>query len=457
MLDSLSADRWFPPIYRGQPYFGKPPLGFWLQGFAVRLFGDDEWVFRLLPALASFFALAAFAIWVARICHPLVAALGTAVLSSGPQLLFRHGMRQGVFEGSLLLAVALVLVSTTVRSRLMRSILWIVAGIAGSLKGGAFPALALFCYWLLRLSERRGGIGSHSGVFLRAGALSSLVWCSQWLALLGAVNLESLLRSFSAENLARFAGTVPDSHRGSWTLGPLVLWREYGLWLVLVPLGVAGVLKHGPPTSKIGARGALTVALLPLLFLLVSPARLAWYLYPSFLGWSAWIALGGHMLGTFPRNAVLRTLLGALLAWCAADRFDARWPRLVGWRPELVPERVVSDALRTQTACRPVLDLDFDPSRGKIREWRRFYLESRLQAIALRPDPDESERLIVFSESPSLWEQRLAHPAKQPTRVPLDSADPNTTVFVIDACGGAYARLLRTLPTVPVLASGNSG
>jgi 4-amino-4-deoxy-L-arabinose transferase-like glycosyltransferase len=46
---------WFEP---GVPFWGKPPLSFWVQALSIRLFGLDEWAVRF-PSLLAFLAILA--------------------------------------------------------------------------------------------------------------------------------------------------------------------------------------------------------------------------------------------------------------------------------------------------------------------------------------------------------------------------------------------------------------
>ena len=44
---------WITPHFRGEPYFNKPPLKFWLTAPAIRFFGTSEWVVRFWSAVSS--------------------------------------------------------------------------------------------------------------------------------------------------------------------------------------------------------------------------------------------------------------------------------------------------------------------------------------------------------------------------------------------------------------------
>jgi 4-amino-4-deoxy-L-arabinose transferase-like glycosyltransferase len=51
--EMLRAGRWLVPLLDGQPYIDKPILFHWLQGAAMRLFGETEFAARLPSALAA--------------------------------------------------------------------------------------------------------------------------------------------------------------------------------------------------------------------------------------------------------------------------------------------------------------------------------------------------------------------------------------------------------------------
>jgi len=59
------------PRLNGVKFFEKPPLFYWLQSFAIKTFGLDEWSLRLWPAIFAVF------------CCLVVYAAGRRILADG--------------------------------------------------------------------------------------------------------------------------------------------------------------------------------------------------------------------------------------------------------------------------------------------------------------------------------------------------------------------------------------
>jgi dolichol-phosphate mannosyltransferase len=52
--EMAASGDWIVPTLNHQPYLDKPPLVYWLVAGALKLLGNEEWVARLVPALATF-------------------------------------------------------------------------------------------------------------------------------------------------------------------------------------------------------------------------------------------------------------------------------------------------------------------------------------------------------------------------------------------------------------------
>ncbi len=51
--EMLTSGDWITPQIEGKPYFGKPPLRFWLTALLFHFFGTSEWVIRFWSAAAA--------------------------------------------------------------------------------------------------------------------------------------------------------------------------------------------------------------------------------------------------------------------------------------------------------------------------------------------------------------------------------------------------------------------
>jgi 4-amino-4-deoxy-L-arabinose transferase len=64
--EMLASGDWIVPRLNGLRYFEKPPLVYWLNATAIRLFGENEFAIRLPSALAVGFTAILLFIWVRR-------------------------------------------------------------------------------------------------------------------------------------------------------------------------------------------------------------------------------------------------------------------------------------------------------------------------------------------------------------------------------------------------------
>jgi dolichol-phosphate mannosyltransferase len=76
----VSGD-WVVPTLHNQPYLDKPPLMYWLVGGALKLFGTQVWVARLIPALATFLTIFVTFAFGRRIIGTRAAFLGAFALA----------------------------------------------------------------------------------------------------------------------------------------------------------------------------------------------------------------------------------------------------------------------------------------------------------------------------------------------------------------------------------------
>jgi len=79
---------WFEP---GVPFWGKPPLSFWVQALSIRLFGLDEWAVRF-PSLLAFLAILAVIHTVARRYAGLRAAFWAVIVYASCALPYIAGI-----------------------------------------------------------------------------------------------------------------------------------------------------------------------------------------------------------------------------------------------------------------------------------------------------------------------------------------------------------------------------
>lgn len=315
------------PRYRGEPFFDKPALSYWLMAGAFRVFGFHLWAARLVPVAAALVVLLATA-WLGRLLFDRrTGTAGAYVL--GTTLLFlsfgRVAMSDMLLTAWSTLAIALGLLAFRSPGPVPPALL----GTLGAVLGLGFltkgpialllPGLGLIAlaYLHRRLVPRATPLGW--GLALAAFALLGLGWFAALYARLGSGPLAYF---FLRENLERFAGQTYDTERS-----PFYYFGAYlmvGLpWSLLFPLAAVRMRE--------GARFLLLWMGLMVVPLSLSRGKIDYYLLPlapagalivgRFLAAGSWSPIDRGVLRA--AALVFAGLVGAA-AW-ATHRLPAEW------------------------------------------------------------------------------------------------------------------------------------
>jgi 4-amino-4-deoxy-L-arabinose transferase-like glycosyltransferase len=184
---------WWSPMQGDLHYFNKPPLGFWIHGTLVAVFGDADWAARAPEA--AFYVLTCLLVgWLARRLHgPGTGMLAGCILALTSEWVRCVGnFRLDFLHTLLLLTAAACWVKAFVPSERRASPLpWsIVAGVCiglalmtKPLMGLAFPLLGLGWLWASGLLTRRAAALVVLGGVV--GAIVALPWHASMLSLYG--------------------------------------------------------------------------------------------------------------------------------------------------------------------------------------------------------------------------------------------------------------------------------
>ena len=98
------------PTFFGTTYLNKPPLQIFLTSRLIKLLGDENFVYRIIPALCGIGS----AILLILISNSYFGSLIPGVfavlcMASGRQIFFDHGIRVGVQDSALLFGVLLTI------------------------------------------------------------------------------------------------------------------------------------------------------------------------------------------------------------------------------------------------------------------------------------------------------------------------------------------------------------
>lgn len=237
-LEMLKSGTWSVPIFRGQPWFDKPVLFYWMILAAYKTFGVSEWAARLGSALAGLGGAVALATLAPRgLRRGGAHVLAAVVLATSLEYAFLS--RSAVTDMTLTLFLTLGFLAFA-RHLETGGELWAAwagaaFGLAALTKGpvGAIvPAVALLGYGL---ATRRRELLSARTFF--ASLLGFVATAAPWYVYMVATHRELVVRVFlGEENLGRF---VNPEHRQFPLFYVAVLAVGLLPWSAALPAGVA--------------------------------------------------------------------------------------------------------------------------------------------------------------------------------------------------------------------------
>ena len=363
---------WLVPYYRGEPFYDKPPLTYWLLALSFEAFGPSLFSGRLVAALLALATLWATYSLTRRLIFPEdgrlsgraqeAALFATAILATSYAFVSfaRLAMSDLLLTLLTLLAGGVYLRSETEARPHVLAPCGALLGLAFLTKGPVawiyFGALLLA---FLLVERRLPRIFNPSGL---AGTLSALVVGLSWFALVYLrEGIEPLKWFFLRENLQRFGAPTYDAAEPFWFYFPV--YAVEGLpWSVLA---IPAALWAGRVDAPKVLRVLLVWSMLMLVPLSLSRGKIDYYLLPLLppLG----IVIGAYLALGQPSSRTLRILA------------------------------LVTCGLLLAAAAFPMLPVPFAPSLTKIMAMRAFLGLAALACClsAIRP----AARVIVSTSA----------------------------------------------------------
>jgi 4-amino-4-deoxy-L-arabinose transferase-like glycosyltransferase len=272
------------PHYRGEPFFDKPALTYWLIAVFLKVFGPTAEAARLASALACIGVILA-TVWLGTLLFDRRAALasGWIVATTLPLLTFGRIAMSDIFMTCLsTLAVGLAVKALDGSAARWPVIgLGIVLGLGFLTKGPVavlLPGLAILALaWTRRRTTTRPGPG-----LLALALLLFLAVSLSWYIAIGLrLGLEPLRYFFLRENLERFAASTYASSRGPWYYP--VTYLAQGLpWSVFLPLAIWAGWRAPARAGLRAVRWLVAALALMLVPLSLSRGKLDYYLLPLY-------------------------------------------------------------------------------------------------------------------------------------------------------------------------------
>ncbi len=308
------------PRYRGELFFDKPPISYWLMAAAFLTFGIEPQSARLVPAVSALLVIAA-TLWLGRIFFSWRHAMTGAVIltTTVPFLAFgRLAMSDMLLTLSCVASVALAAeMAKRGETHGWRAVaLGVVLGLGFMTKGPIALILPGFAIGLLLL-----GVGPfrlqprfHLSwiVAALAFAATGLSWFAAIYARLGPAPLSYF---FLSENLERFAGQTYDSERAPWYYVVAYLAEGFPWSVFLIAALAIAWRERGDESAQPGGVRALLLWLaLMALPLSLARGKLDYYLLPFYPAAS----LAAGYVFQVEWRAGLRALGRVVLLACAA-------------------------------------------------------------------------------------------------------------------------------------------
>jgi 4-amino-4-deoxy-L-arabinose transferase-like glycosyltransferase len=325
---------WLIPYYRGEAFFDKPALTYWLVAGAYRVFGMTPEAARVVPALSAVLCLVV-TVWLgAQLFDRRTALAGGVVLTTTLPFLSFGRIVMSDMPLTLCTTAVLAFVVRALHPRppaIVYSVIGAALGLGFLAKGPI--ALVLSCLAILPFvwgMRRRAPIPSMSVVSLAVFcfAVTGLGW---YIAVVARLGWEPLNYFFLRENLERFSGSTFDSGRGPGYY--LLTYFAQGFpWSLFLPVAMVRVRGEKTGESAHNARRLLYALALMLAPLSLSRGKLDYYLLPLYP--LVAIVIGRQLVSVEWRRAerIIARAVSAFvcLLLLALPIFPALMPR--GWR-----------------------------------------------------------------------------------------------------------------------------
>jgi 4-amino-4-deoxy-L-arabinose transferase-like glycosyltransferase len=435
----VESGDWLVPRYRGEPFFDKPALTYWLIAFSFLWLGPTAEAARFVPVLIALAVLAA-TVWLGRMLFDRrTGLLGGLVLAT--TILFLSFARVAMADMLLTLwstlgaALAVRLFAPAAAGWTLPA-LGLVLGLGFQSKGPIALALLLLAVVALRGFGRRAWPRVSASAVTAAILLFVAVGLGWFALVFQRFGSEPLRYFFLRENLERFAGDTYDAGLSFWFYVPAYLGE--GLpWSPLLPLAAWRAFRGRDLPGILAARFLAGWAGLITILLSLSRGKMDYYLLPAYpaisllLGWLLARVPWGNTERRWARFALL-VAAGTLVLLAAGCALAPATP----WLPGVVPRWLLGGiasagaagclalirgprpsrlalALAASTAAVAFLVVVFfvpafsaaQPNHAIASQVEREHLFRPDAQVALCTDPSRAQRDILFRARLSVVER----------------------------------------------------
>ncbi|PWB64567.1 MAG: hypothetical protein C3F17_06860 [Bradyrhizobiaceae bacterium] len=461
-LNAVTDGTWYPlALASGNPYVNKPPLIAVPLALSFELFGVNEFSARLPSALGGI-GLVLTTFWLGeRVAGFIYGALAALFLASAPSLLTSHGVRDGVADGQLSLC-ALLGLAFYAKSRLDGSRLYLFGSsfalAIGVLFKGPFLPLAFLASVVIWELTNRAALTPHRDKpnmelmrTLGPAVLVFLLAMSGYVAWLAHSYLlfPAFPENLYMENVARHVQGLTPSQLGNAWVYPKVLYQNFGVWLLALPMAVyAALASRSAEPAILIARLLWCWTAAVLIAVSLSVSKLAHYAYPAFASLSILIALGVRQTIAAARELApprgAKIALTLLLAVPAAATFGAGVDAVR--KPPQIIELHALKMLARENKEIGVTSLLPDPlsprESGHRKSWNNAFYLKTLGATPGTEIATTSDCRVLISDEERFQSAEVSH--DRSVMIVEGSAEWERNIGLVDSCGGrALAAIWR--------------
>ena len=215
------------PRLNSVKYFEKPPLFYWAQASAIRVFGLNEWALRLWPALFALFGVVTVYIAGRQLFNRRTGLLAASVLATS--LLYFYMGRAITLDMSVSVLLSAALLAFLAGTRAApgprrHGLMWTfyafaaLATLAKGLIGIVIPGMIIGT-WILLLNNWR----LLKEMYLPSGLALFLIIAAPWHVLVAQANPEFLNFYFIHEHFLRFTTKIHRRYEPIWFFLPVLL------------------------------------------------------------------------------------------------------------------------------------------------------------------------------------------------------------------------------------------
>jgi 4-amino-4-deoxy-L-arabinose transferase-like glycosyltransferase len=415
----LTSGDWLTLHYRGEPYFNKPPMTFWLKALAIRVHGvNDEASARFFPALFGWASVMLAAGFFGCTLGRAEGWLAGMILSTSWLFTSYHAGRSAEADSTLIFFSLLTFV--LLWRAAVSDVRWMYAAAVSTAAAWTAKGSVAFLPWLvaaLPIGPLRGrGWRRHvvGGIFV-AYALT-LPWQIAMLCRHG----RAFASAFYLGEGALPAFRAIENHPGDWRFYPMMLHAFCEPWLAIAGAGAIGAVVGGRGEAwRPVALWLLAWAMIVVGGCTLFSTKMLWYATPALpaiaglaaagtvqlarrpAGWvvlGAAAGLGAFQLGTFywgtPSivGGVAIALVGGILI-ATPLMAEARWGAVLAAACAVVPLGLHGYVLG-RVIAREQLPTNWTDLRAIDEPWREVAAR-----IAMPPESARGGRVVLLDRT----------------------------------------------------------